>query len=82
VKWYQKAADQGNASAQFNLGHMYYDGKGVTKNYVKVHMWWNIAGASGNSFAVEGRNTVAKQMTSSQLQEAQKLASEWMSRHE
>ena len=28
VKWYRKAAEQGNASAQFNLADMYANGKG------------------------------------------------------
>ena len=28
VKWYRRAADQGNAYAQFNLGVMYADGPG------------------------------------------------------
>lgn len=32
AKWYQKAADKGNASGQFNLGDCYYSGKGVSKN--------------------------------------------------
>ena len=29
VKWYRKAADQGNATAQSHLARMYRDGKGV-----------------------------------------------------
>lgn len=31
-KWYQKAAKQGYAKAQYNLGHMYYQGYGVKQN--------------------------------------------------
>ena len=30
---YRKAAAQGYASAQFNLGHMYNKGQGVTQDY-------------------------------------------------
>jgi TPR repeat protein len=33
VYWYQKAADQGDAKAQSNLGIMYAFGKGVLKDY-------------------------------------------------
>jgi TPR repeat protein len=29
VRWYRKAADQGDSQAQFNLGLMYHDGRGV-----------------------------------------------------
>ena len=34
VKWFRKAALQGNASAQYNLGLMYYKGESVTQDYV------------------------------------------------
>lgn len=82
VKWYRKAAEQGDVDAQYNLGQAYGMGQGVTQNYIRAHMWWNIAGASGDSGAVKKRDLVAKEMTSSQLQEAQKLASEWTVNHE
>ena len=36
VKWYRLAAAQGNADVQFNLGTMYYDGKGVTQDYAEA----------------------------------------------
>jgi hypothetical protein len=29
-------AEQGNASAQYNLAFMYYEGKGVPKNYIEA----------------------------------------------
>jgi TPR repeat protein len=32
VRWYRKAAEQGDASAQYNLGRCYYDGTGTEKN--------------------------------------------------
>lgn len=32
AEWYEKAADQGNASAQFNLAVMYHKGQGVSQN--------------------------------------------------
>ena len=33
AEWYQKAAEQGHAKAQFNLGVMYANGEGVSQNY-------------------------------------------------
>ena len=32
MKWYRKAADQGDAAAQYNLGVMYANGRGVTQD--------------------------------------------------
>ena len=36
VKWYRLAADQGDASAQFNLGVMYDKGQGVPQDYAEA----------------------------------------------
>jgi len=69
-------AKQGHAKSQFNLGGMYGNGQGVLQDYVRAHMWWNIAAISGDRNAVKNRDIVAKQMTSSQLETAQKLARE------
>ena len=76
VKWYTLAAEQGHANAQNNLGVMYDRGKGVLQDYVRAHMWWNIAASSGDKDSVENRDSIAKEMSSSQIETAQKLARE------
>jgi TPR repeat protein len=43
VYWYQKAADQGDAKAQSNLGTMYAFGKGVLKDYKQAVYWYQKA---------------------------------------
>ncbi len=86
-------AEQGFASAQFNLGVMYENGKvpppeylgfiyGEEQEAVMAHMYYNIAAANGNSFASDNREGMEKRMSSSQIAEAQKLAREWMKRHQ
>ena len=35
IKWYRLAAEQGYASAQYNLGVMYDNGDGVPQDYAK-----------------------------------------------
>jgi len=39
AKWFRKAAEQGYESAQFNLGLMYSQGRGVTKDQVEAVKW-------------------------------------------
>jgi len=34
-------AEQGNAAAQYNLGNLYYDGKGVPKDLKKAEYWYS-----------------------------------------
>jgi TPR repeat protein len=40
VAWYQKAAEQGFAAAQFNLGHVHYNDKGVVQDAATAAAWF------------------------------------------
>lgn len=40
---YEKAAQQGNAEAQYNLGVMYYSGDGAIQNYMQARKWFEKA---------------------------------------
>ncbi len=77
VKWYRKAADQGHASAQSNLGLRYAEGQGVPQDYVRAHMWFSVSSAQGNQLAAKNRDHIAPRMTPAQTAEAERLAREW-----
>ena len=47
VKWFRKAAEQGVAAAQFNLGIMYDNGLGVTQDYAEAVKWFRKAAEQG-----------------------------------
>jgi len=76
VKWYRLAAEQGNATAQTNLGVMYGMGKGVIQDDVYAHMWGHLATSNGNENGAKVRALAARRITLSQLEKAQKLARE------
>ena len=76
VRWYRLAAQQGNALAQYNLGRMYWNGQGVLQDYLKAHMWLNIAAIAGDKDSVENRDIASRNMTSPQIEQAQRMARE------
>ena len=76
VFWYRKAAIQGDASALNNLGAMYKFGAGVTKNLVLAHVFYNLAAVRGEEISKENRDRVTQQLTSAELNRAQKIASQ------
>ena len=76
VKWWRLAAEQGHVSAQNNLGLMYLFGQGVIQNNVYAHMWGNLAASKGHESGGKLRDFVAKKMTPTQLETAQRLARE------
>ena len=82
MKWFGKAAEQGNARAQGGLALRYATGEGVLKDYVTAHMWANLAAAEGKENSGKKiKDILTKHMTKEQIAEAQKMSSEWMAKH-
>jgi TPR repeat protein len=85
--WFLKAADQGFAYAQFDLGAAYEDGRlGVPQDYALAHMWFNLASSPATNadadlrqMAVNSRDKVTAKMTPDQVAQAQRMAREWKS---
>ena len=76
AKWARRAAEQGYAPAQADLGVMYWNGQGVPQDAVLAYMWLILAAAQEPD-AVEERDMAASQMTLNEIAEAQRLAREW-----
>ena len=51
--WFRRAADQGDAEAQSNLGVMYSGGQGLPRDYVPAFMWLDIAVAQDSSIRIK-----------------------------
>ena len=51
VRWYRMAAEQGDASAQYNLGIRYDNGRGVLKDEAEAVRWYRMAAEQGHADA-------------------------------
>ena len=51
VKWWRKAAEQGDARAQYNLGQMHREGQGVPQDYAEAVKWYRKAAEQGHASA-------------------------------
>ena len=80
-KWWRKAAEQGHAYAQFSLGSVYQYGHGVPQDKALAHMWFSLAAVQIFEGAM-GRDMVAEEMTPDQITKAQRMAREWMAKHQ
>jgi TPR repeat protein len=54
MRWYRKAAEQGFAEAQCNLGVMYRLGRGVPQDDAEAMRWYRKAAKQGNAQAQNG----------------------------
>ena len=69
-----KAAERGDAEAQYQLGVIYVDGEGVAKNAVKAYAWFSLAAGQGVEDAAKKRDSIA--VTPEQRRQAEDLVSE------
>ena len=72
-----KAAEQGHANAQYDLGLMYSEGNGVPQDNVEAYKWFTLAAGNGVLMAKQFRKDITPKMTPAQIAEAQRLAREW-----
>ena len=58
MAWYRKAAEQGDAGAQNNLGKCYHNGQGVAQDYAQAVAWYRKAAEQGHAGAQEALNVI------------------------
>ena len=51
MQWYTRAAEQGYAEAQYNLGYMYEQGRGVAQDYTQAVDWYRKAAEQNEAAA-------------------------------
>ena len=67
--WTQKAADQGEALDQLNLGIKYQFGRGVPKDLEQAFAWYHKAALQGNALAQNSIGTFFENGIGGQLQD-------------
>ena len=63
MRWFRKAADQGLARAQYNLGVMYFEGLGVKRDNVQAYILFNLAASRFPVSEGGERNTASNPAT-------------------
>ena len=74
---YKQSADAGNSLAQYMMGRLYAEGRGVVEDKVAAYMWFDLSASNGNSRAIAARDAVAADLDSDEIDRAQDLAAEW-----
>ncbi len=80
VKWLTKSAEQGHAKAQYYLALQHFCGNGMPKNHVKAFAWWSVAATHGDNESATRMNALARILTPEQRQQADALASEYLTK--
>lgn len=74
-------ADEGNASACFNLGRLYLFGEGVPIDLIEAYKWFVLADQGGLPVAKAGLVRLGPMMTPSDIREARVRIESWLNQH-
>jgi TPR repeat protein len=83
LKWFQKAAQQGDARAQYYVGIMYAAGQGAPKDLQTADMWLTLSANNPKSsyrdslYTREEISKIEKKMTPEQIAQAKELVKNW-----
>ncbi|MEZ7694682.1 tetratricopeptide repeat protein [Neisseria sp. 27098_8_139] len=75
MQWFGKAAEQGLANAQYNLGVAYANGQGVHQDLVQAEQWYRKAAEQG--FAEAQYNLGVMYAKGEGVRQNYKIANEW-----
>jgi two-component system, NarL family, nitrate/nitrite response regulator NarL len=80
-RWLRDLAEEGLASAQFLLGEIYHRGRRVPPDRVEAYHWYLLAQQCDMSLAGDSaRKKLAKDMSPSEVAEAERRALNWLQR--
>lgn len=74
---FKESAQGGDAVAQYMLGRLYEEGRGVDRDLVQAYAWYDLAATAGYSDAATARNRLANQLSGTQVQTASDLSAQW-----
>ncbi len=70
---FRPLAEAGDDRAQYWLGIMYFEGKGVPQDDVRAYLWLGLAADQDNRAARLGRDSVARRMSAERRAQAERL---------
>ena len=79
--WFDHAARQGNARAQYKIGLMYARGIGVRRNDIKSYAWLKLAAVQGSTRALRYLKRIARRIPSDRQQLAHRLSQLYYQRY-
>jgi TPR repeat protein len=78
---FQRAADQGEPTAQAFLAVMHFQADGLPRNLPLALMWLELAAAGGQPETFDLRGAIMQSMTNDEREESARLLAQWRATH-
>jgi uncharacterized protein len=69
------------AEELLEIGMRYSSGHGVSQNFIVAHKWFNLAAMKGSECAKQYRCEISREMSASDVADAQRQARAWLTLH-
>lgn len=79
--WFEKAASAGDIYSQREFAELLLSGKGRSQDIVQAYFWFYVSASRGNDSSVYSLNELQKQLLPQQMENAQRMAREWLAAH-
>ncbi len=76
-RWCRLAGAHGHGAAMFLIASHYEKARGVPKDVIQAYQWYNLAAANGYEEGMKWRDRLARDMTPTQVAQAQFLSRNW-----
>jgi len=80
----RRRAEDGVGTAQFKLGEMYRDGRGVDADRLNSYVWFLISESTGRDLCTRAQkvlDAVEPELAPDEIKEARRVAAEWLEQH-
>jgi peptidoglycan hydrolase-like protein with peptidoglycan-binding domain len=74
---FRQSAYAGNSLAQYMMGRLYAEGRGVGEDKLAAYMWFDLSASNGNSRAITAREAIAAELDADEVDQAQQMAADW-----
>ena len=81
AKWFNQAAQLGNAEAMSHLAEMYWKGSGVKLDRISAYTFVLLASTANIPQAQQDKALYEKELNSKELEKARKRAADWVRQH-
>ncbi|MBK8182508.1 MAG: sel1 repeat family protein [Candidatus Competibacteraceae bacterium] len=77
MRWFEQAANNSLPLAQYTMGMLYSNGRGVDQDWVKAYVWLSLAVSNGYVGATQPLEYVTSQLDDQDLIRARELVRGW-----
>jgi TPR repeat protein len=77
AEWYQRAAIKGNTNAQYDLGFLFLNGRGVQQNNADAYFWFGVARKAGYRGYMVSNEVLSARMPIATVRELNRRIEDW-----